>query len=123
MTRTENDFANENESYRIIVGDESFQDLVDSGVVRTNAESKGKSSKGIDLSNRPTAFPSFSKGKASMSYAENNPSHYIIVTEDASIQPSTKGRHGKGTTMFPTDENGNHLKELSGEKVKVYKHL
>lgn len=51
-----------------------------------------------------------------MEYAANNPNHYIIVTEDPSIQPSKVGRHGKGTTMFPTDENGNHLQELSGEK-------
>jgi hypothetical protein len=58
-----------------------------------------------------------------MEYAAANPNNYIIVTEDPSIQPSTAGRHGKGTTMFPTDENGNHLKELSGKKVKVYKHI
>jgi hypothetical protein len=123
VERTENNFANENESYRIIVGDDAFNDIVESGVVRTNADTKAKKEGGIDLGNRPTAYPSFSKGKASMSYAKENANHYIIVTEDASIQPSKSGRHGKGTTMFPTDENGNHLKELSGEKVKVYKHL
>ena len=116
-------FANENESYRVIVGDEAFNDIIESGVVRTNADSKSKKEGGIDLGNRPTAFPSFSKGKASVEYANENPNNYIIVTDDASIQPSKSGRHGKGTTMFPTDENGNHLKELSGEKVKVYKHI
>jgi hypothetical protein len=68
-------------------------------------------------------FPSFSKGKASMGYAKDNPNHYIVVTEDESIKPSTSGRHGKGTTMFPTDANGKHLKQLSGDKVKVYKHI
>lgn len=122
-TRREEDFKNENESYRVIVGDEAFNDIVESGVVRTNAETKSKKEGGIDLGNRPTAYPSFSKGKASMDYAASNPNNYIIVTEDPSIQPSTVGRHGKGTTMFPTDEKGNHLKELSGEKVKVYKHI
>lgn len=121
--RTENDFENSKESYRIIVGDEAFNDIVESGVVRTNSKNKGKKSGGIDLSGRPTLYPSFSRGKASMEYAANNPNHYIIVTEDPSIQPSKVGRHGKGTTMFPTDENGNHLQELSGEKVKVYKHM
>lgn len=121
--RTENDFSNEKESYRVIVGDEAFNDILESGVVRTNADRKSKKEGGIDLGNRPTAFPSFSKGKASMEYAAENPNNYIIVTEDASIQPSKVGRHGKGTTMFPTDENGNHLKELSGGKVKVYKHI
>jgi hypothetical protein len=123
--RSVKDFANENESYRVIVGDEAFNDIVESGVVRTNADNKGtnKQEGVIDLGGRPTAYPSFSKGSASMSYAGENPNHYIIVTEDASIQPSTKGRHGKGTTMFPTDANGNHGKELSGDKVKVYKHV
>lgn len=122
-TRTEKDFKNEKESYRIIVGDEAFNDIVESGVVRTNADKKGGESLAEKLARRPTLFPSFSKGEASMSYAGENPNHYIIVTEDESIKPSTSGRHGKGTTMFPTDENGNHLKELSGEKIKVYKHL
>jgi len=121
--RSVNDFANENESYRVIVGDEAFNDIVESGTVRTNAGNKGGESLSDKLKNRPTLFPSFSKGKASMEYAAENPNNYIIVTEDASIQPSKAGRHGKGTTMFPTDENGNHLKELSGEKVKVYKHI
>ncbi len=117
------DFNNPDESYRVIVGEEAYNDIVESGVVRTNAETKSKNEGKIDLSNRPTAFPSFTKGKASMEYAAENPNNYIIVTEDPSIQPSKVGRHGKGTTMFPTDENGNHLKELSGEKVKVYKHV
>jgi len=121
--RSVNDFANENESYRVIVGDEAFNDIVESGTVRTNAGNKGGESLSDKLKNRPTLFPSFSKGKASMEYAAENPNNYIIVTEDASIQPSKAGRHGKGTTMFPTDKNGNHLKELSGEKVKVYKHI
>jgi hypothetical protein len=121
--RTQEEFNNENESYRVIVGDEAFNDIVESGVVRTNADSKKSQTLAERLANRPTLFPSFSKGKASMEYAAANPNNYIIVTEDPSIQPSTAGRHGKGTTMFPTDENGNHLKELSGKKVKVYKHI
>ncbi len=125
VERTDKDFANENESYRVIVGDEAFNDIIESGVVRTNADNKGtnKQKDVIDLGGRPTAYPSFSKGSASMSYAGENPNHYIIVTEDASIQPSTSGRHGKGKTMFPTDANGKHLKELDGSKVKVYKHI
>ena len=125
VERTDKDFVNENESYRVIVGDEAFNDIVNSGVVRTNADNKGTNKQEgiIDLGGRPTAFPSFSKGSASMSYAKDNPNHYIIVTEDASIQPSTSGRHGKGNTMFPTDENGKHLKELDGSKVKVYKYI
>ena len=33
--RKQEDFQNENESYRVIVGDEAFNDIVESGVVRT----------------------------------------------------------------------------------------
>jgi len=121
--RTENDFANENEYYRVIVGDEAFNDIVESGVVRTNAKNKGGQSLAEKLANRPTLYPSFSRGSASMHYANSNPNHYIIVTDDASIQPSKSGRHGMGTTMFPTDENGNHLESLDGKKVKVYRHI
>lgn len=123
--RTDKDFSNENEFYRVVVGGAAFNDIIESGVVRTNADNKNiqKESGTVDLSNRPTAFPSFSKGKAAMSYAAENPNHYIIVSEDSSIKPSTAGRHGKGSTMFPTDETGRHLKELNGEKVKVYKHV
>ena len=129
--RTDKDFANKNESYRVIVGDEAFNDIVESGTVKVglNQEAKDNAKKaaetgGINLDRRgTTASPSFSKGKASMRYAGNNPNHYIVVTEDQSMRPSTMGRHGKGSTMFPTDENGKHLKELDGSKVKVYKHL
>ena len=129
--RTDKDFANEKESYRVIVGDEAFNDIVNSGKVRVglNQEAKDNAKKaqesgGINLDRRGTTpSPSFSKGKASMEYAHDNPNHYIVVTEDASLQPSTLGRHGKGSTMFPTDTNGKHLKELDGSKVKVYKHL
>lgn len=118
------EFTNPDDFYRVIVGDEAYNDIVESGVVRTNADNKTeKIEGGIKLGNRPTAFPSFSKGSASMEYAESNPNNYIIVTSDSSIQPSKSGRHGKGSTMFPTDENGNHLKQLDGSKIKVYKHI
>ena len=116
-------FSNPDEFYRVVVGDEAFNDIVQNGVVRTNADNKGNQTGGIDLGNRPTAFPSFSRGSASMEYAAANPNNYIIVSSDQSIQPSTKGRHGKGSTMFPTDENGNPMRELDGKKVKVYKHI
>jgi hypothetical protein len=129
--RTDKDFANKNESYRVIVGDEAFNDIVESGTVKVglNQEAKDNAKKaaetgGINLDRRGTTpSPSFSKGKADMMYAGNNSNHYIVVTEDQSMRPSTMARHGKGSTMFPTDENGKHLKELDGSKVKVYKHL
>jgi hypothetical protein len=109
--------------YRVVVGDEAFEDIVTTGEVRTNASSKVKEGASLmeRLAARPTAFPSFSKDSAAMLYARDNPNHYIIVSDDASIQPSQSGRHSKGKTYFPTDEQGNHLESLSGKKVRVYK--
>jgi len=110
--------------YRIIVGDDAFQDIVTSGLVRTNSGSKVQESASIasKLAARPTKFPSFSKDSASMQYAQQNPNHYIIVSSDKSIQASKSGRHGLGTTHFPTDESGAHLESLAADKVKVYRH-
>ncbi|GHT33111.1 hypothetical protein FACS189434_06470 [Bacteroidia bacterium] len=116
------DFNDKNSFYRVIVGDAAFEDLVNSGVVRTSGKPKPKPGK-IDLDSRPTAFPSFSKGEVSIHYAQENPNNYIIVTNDKSMQPSISGRHGKGSTFFPTDSNGKHLRELDGKNVEVYKHI
>lgn len=115
-------FNNPDEFYRVIAGNEAFNDIVTSNVVRTKPNLQKQTEGIISLGNRPTAFPSFTKGKASVEYANSNPNNYIIVSSDPSIKPSTIGRHGKGTTMFPTDNAGKQLSELSGEKVSVYKH-
>jgi hypothetical protein len=125
LTKTSSDFKDPDSFYRVIVGDAAFQDIVDSGVVRTNARTKPPAFSGgeISLANRPTRWPSFSKGKASMSYAASNPNNYIVVSDDSSIQPSTKGKHGEGTTMFPTDQNGEAMESLDASKVDVYKHI
>ena len=119
------DFNNENEFFRIIVGDGAYDDILKSGKVRVKEPSdKIRLENVINLDRRGTTpFPSFSKGKPSLEYAQSNNNHYIIRTNDASIKPSTYGRHGKGSTMFPTDDTGKHLKELDASKVQVYKHV
>ena len=120
------DFNKENEYYRVVVGDDAFNDIVQTGTVRTKPPvDKVTNKEGlINLDRRgTTAYPSFSKGKASIEYAKDNPNNYIVVTADESIKPSTSGRHGVGTTMFPTSSEGKHLKELAADKVKVYKHM
>ena len=120
------DFQNESEFYRVIVGDDAFNDIVESGVARVlEPKDKIKSTEFIISLDRrgTTAFPSFAKGRAAMEYAKNNENNYIVVTQDPSLQPSKIWRHGKWSTMFPTDENWNHMKELHGDKVKVYKHI
>lgn len=120
------DLKNEKEFFRVIVGDDAYDDIVQSGLVRTrrpkDALVKDQTS-GINLDRRgTTSYPSFSQGSPSLSYAKENPNHYIIRTSDPSIKASTSGRHGKGSTMFPTGEDGRHLKELPADKVQVYKH-
>jgi hypothetical protein len=119
------DFNDADSFYRVIVGDAAFNDIVSSGVIRTNAQSKINQSEGLaaKLAARPTAFPSFSKGKVSVEYAKENPIHYIVVSTSPSIQASKQGRHGKGTTYFPTDENGNALNSLPASEAQVWRHI
>ena len=38
------------------------------------------------------------------------------------FRPSKRGKHGKGTTQFPTDANGKEMESLSGDAIIVYKH-
>ena len=116
-------FNNPNKFYRVVTGDASFNDIVESGVVRARGGTPSRMVGSVDLGNRGTAYPSFSKGSAAISYARGEKNHYIIETIDQSLKPSTLGRHGKGTTMFPTDINGDFIKSLPGNAVNVYKHL
>jgi len=128
-TKTIKDFYNPNEFYRVIIGDNAFNDIVQSGKVRTiggkgyigagyNPTVKGLTSR---IQTRPTAFPSFSKGRVDISYTNNNPNHYIISSSHPSIIPSTRGRHGKGSTHFPTNQG--IPGELDARYIDVYKHL
>ena len=118
------DFKNDNEFFRIIVGDEAFDDIIKTGQIRVQRPSSYKTEPGvINLDRRGiTPSPSFSKGKPSIEYAKGNPEHYIIRTSEP-LKPSTMGAHGKGSTMFPTDEAGKHLKSLDASKTQVYKHI
>lgn len=119
------DFKGDDDFFRIVVGDEAFDDIVTSGVIRTKKPAEVVNDGGkITLDRRgTTSFPSFSKGTPSLDYAQSDPNHYIITTKSQSIKPSTSGRHGKGSTMFPTDEHGRHLKELNASEADVYKHI
>jgi hypothetical protein len=115
-------------NYRIINGQAAIDDIAESGLIRTNSASKKgiSTDTSIPLSQRflsaerPTAYPSFAKGKPAMSYADKSGPHAIIETKRP-IAVSTMGRHGKGTTQFPVDENGKYLKEFSASEAKVYK--
>ena len=112
--------------YRVVVGEESFRDIINSGLIRTNPQGRHENAGGTLLSrlaDRPTAFPSFRKDGAALSYARGNPNHYIMVTSDASMRPSELGRHGKGSTYFPTTENGTPATSMPAANVSVYKHV
>jgi hypothetical protein len=123
-------FSDPNKFYRVVRGQDVYDDIVESQKIRTagsptyrGADYDPTASGKIRLDGRPTTFPSFAKGQASMSYASGDPNHYIIETGDKSLQPSKMGRHGKDGTHFPTDEAGNHLKEMDAKKTKIWKHI
>lgn len=117
------DIAKEDNFYRIVHGEDAYKDILNSGMVRTKTPEPKKTSGALNLSKRPTAFPSFSKGKISESYANGNPSNYIIESNADNIKVSTLGRHGKGTTHFPVDEKGNYVNGLDSGSINVYQHI
>ena len=118
-----NFFNNSDAYYRVVHGEEALDDILKSGTVRTNANAKVSSNSSLaeKMKARPTAFPSFSKGQASMAYAGQNENHTIIVSDDPSIQPSNSGRHGKDKTHFPTMD-GKHQSSLN-QNFTAYKHI
>ena len=117
-------FANEDAFYRIVRGKGAIDDIVNSGVVRSVSTPSPPGTSLLDrINNRPTAFPSFSKGKVNSGYAKGDVDHYIIEALTDNIKVSTLGRHGKGSTMFPFDpKTGNFVNELPMEGVSVHKH-
>jgi hypothetical protein len=116
------DFSDPNLFYRIIIGDSAFNDIVQSGVVRSITPQAEKVPINVSLAARPTAFPSFAKGSAAVYYAKENPNHYIVVSGSDLIKPLTRGKHGKGRTHFPTNAEGEYVNSLAGSEVSVYKH-
>lgn len=126
--KTADDFKDPNKFYRVFYGDPAYEDILDSGKIRTIGSSTylGTNPQFADSPNlaeaikvRPTSWPSFSKGKANLLYSGESPNHYIIETEEELITPKS-GRHGKGSTYFPKDDNGLDVNET---KTKIYKHV
>jgi len=122
-------FANPDKFYRVIRGDAAAQDIQKSGMVRSAAGagvdySPGKSVNKINLGNRPTASPSFAKGEVSISYAQADPKHYIIETSEK-LKVSTQGRHGKGSTYFPSNDpvTNKTRTSLPSSSIKLWEHV
>lgn len=110
--------------FRVVAGEAAYRDIVNSGVVQA---SRPEPPPGASLKERiiarPTAFPSFAKGRPLVGYAQGSDEHYVIATKDPSIKPSHVGRHGFGTTHFPTGPNGRHLGALPSAAVDVFEHV
>lgn len=110
--------------FRVVAGEAAYRDIVNSGVVRAKRPTPPPGSPLKELiAARPTAFPSFAKGRPAVEYARGADGHYVIVTKDTSIKPSHAGRHSPGTTHFPTGPNGQHLEALPSAAVDVFKHV
>jgi hypothetical protein len=122
-------FQDKNKFYRVIRGEAAAKDIQQSGVVRSaktagvDYELKSKDGK-ISLGNRPTKWPSFAKGEASVSYAKADPNHYIIETKSP-LSVSATGRHGKGSTHFPPVDPKTQQPHTSlpASEVKLWKHV
>jgi hypothetical protein len=124
-------FQDKNKFYRVIRGEAAAKDIQQSGVVRSaktagvDYELKSKDGK-ISLGNRPTKWPSFAKGGASVSYAKADPNHYIIETKSPlSVSTSATGKHGKGSTHFPPVDPKTQQPHTSlpASEVKLWKHV
>lgn len=116
--------------YRVVNGEKAFQDIVESGLVRARAHSIDPYARkpGLDLDNRPTGMPSFTKGKAHVAtYAGGNDGagrsasdHYVIVNSTFPMGPIKRGQ--PKTTMFPMAD-GRGQPSFSAKHVDVYKHV
>lgn len=122
-------FANPDKFYRVIRGDAAAQDIQKSGMVRSAAEAGAnygpeKQPGKINLGNRPTASPSFAKGAVNIGYAQAEPKHYIIETSEK-LEASTQGRHGKGSTYFPSNDPATNQprKSLPSSAIKLWEHV
>jgi len=128
--KTAENFGDPNKFYRVFSGNQAYEDILESGKIRTQGSPSYKGtnphlmlsehpSLADRIKSRPTAWPSFAKGKADLSFAQGLPDHYIIETEEKLI-PSKSGRHSRGSTYFPMDEKG---LDVDKTKTKIYKHL
>ena len=125
--KTAEDFKDPNKFYRVVSGSPAYEDILESGKIRTlgsptykgeNAHLDKHPSLYERIKVRSTDWPSFKKGKANLYYSQGSPDHYVIETEEKLIR-ATRGRHGKGSTHFPVDAKGLDVDEA---KTKIYKH-
>jgi hypothetical protein len=118
-------------SYRA-VNEMAYKDLLDSGVVRGRAAAVPMTPSGVSnlsqlIGNRPTAFPSFERGKVLTSYLPKTGQGFIYETDipmvrRGELNPITgetiRGRHFAARPISPI--TGDVLSEIPASAVKVY---
>jgi hypothetical protein len=121
-----NKLNNPNSFYRI-AGKESLEDALSSGVIRSKPPVVNTQQGSINLSSRPTSFPSFDKGKVDFSYAAKNSDNVIYESQipmfkrgdlnPVTNQPIT-GRHWAYRPI--NQQTGEVINEIPIEQVKMY---
>ena len=112
--------------YNRIVGNNAIEDLNASGLVRAGNKGGRNNMTLHNVSfNRTTPYPSFGEGvpAADNVYAQsivNQGNKPYIISTNREFAPSTLGRHGKGSTMFPIDDTGKYLESFPASEVNVF---
>jgi hypothetical protein len=119
----------ENGFYRV-VDEKGFKDFIDTGVVRSSPTGTDENIYGgFNIGNRPTSFPSFSKGSPDLSYVRENSDNYIFESgipmykkgdQNPVTQSEVKGRHW---AYRPIDQStGVVITEMTSDMIKnIYK--
>ncbi len=122
-----NPWAGKLNKYNRVVGKDAVDDIVETGLIRTPQNTRTNTGTGINLTRKGTTpYPSFGEGVPNISenvYAQNiinNGGTPYVISTDAPMGVSTLGRHGKGSTLFPVDAQGNYLKNFSAADAKVF---
>jgi len=110
--------------YNRVVGQDAIDDMIQSGLVRVNDKAGVASDLGpFGIINRTTPYPSFGKAKPQQEYIDQVVSQgktpYVIST-DRPMRVSNLGRHGKGRTQFPINDEGKYISGFPASEAQVY---
>lgn len=117
---------NEDNFYRIVSA-EGYLDYLNNDVVRSSptGTKENLTESGFNLGNRPTSFPSFSKGKPDINYMEKESDSYILESEVDMYKRGDKnpvtendiiGRHWAYRVI--DSQTGKDLKSLPSNMIK-----
>jgi hypothetical protein len=111
-------------AYNRVVGQDAVDDLIESGLVRVNDKAGVANDLGpFGIVNRTTPYPSFAKAKPQQQYIDQVVSQgktpYVIST-DRPMRASNLGRHGKGKTQFPINDEGQYISGFPANEARLY---